>query len=167
MQIQALEPVLSGLRLKAIHIAMETSLYADEKCLTKALEYVDLFYCDIKLLAADRVSAVERGYVGQFLSNFDLLMRSGRPVVVRIPVIKGFTDDRSNRQAVLRLLERYVNRSASLLKLELIKGHNLGAEKYRSLGLVPPVDCDAGDDLMEAYSKELAHLPIPVEICTI
>lgn len=106
----------------------------------------------------------EKGNLGLYLSNSDMLLNSGRPVVIRIPVIGGYTDDMENRKAVRNLMERYRRK---ILKIELIKEHNLGEEKYRSLGMPLPRYVDVDDWQMEKYRSELSGLHVPVEICRI
>ena len=61
------------------------------------------------------------------------------------------------------LLETYRDR---ILKVELIKEHNLGESKYKSIG--KSMDYHGVDDeMMEQYKAELDELRIPIEICRI
>ena len=65
------------------------------------------------------------------------------------------------------LKEKDLARTLGVLKAELIKGHNLGESKYRSLGLVPPPYTEVSDELMDAYAREVAAAGIPAEVCRI
>lgn len=169
LQIDALIPVIIGLHNSGVHIAVETCLFVPEKNLQAALELVDLFYVDVKILDSGRCNEFEKGNLKCFLSNLDTLFawrdRQGRnkPVIIRIPVIGSYTDTPANRNAVKMLLKKYKN---SILKIELIKEHNLGESKYRSLGMQPDYH-GVEDGLMELYKVELKTLGILTEICSV
>ena len=152
-----------------VHITVETCLFIPAKKLQTALELVDLFYVDVKIVDAERCKALEKGNLDCYLSNLDTLFewrdKKGRnkPVVIRIPVIGSYTDTPDNRNAVKMLLKKYKN---SILKIELIKEHNLGESKYKSLGMLPDYH-GVEDGLMELYKAELETLGILTEICCI
>ena len=90
-------------------------------------------------------------------------MQSKCPIIIRIPVIGSYTDSKNNREAIKKLLNKYKER---ILKIELLKEHNLAAPKYSSLGL--KFDYHGVDDLfLNEYKKELNDLRIPIEICKV
>lgn len=169
LQIDALLPVINRLHNSGVHIAVETCLFVPEKNLQAALELVDLFYVDVKILNTERCNLVEKGILTCYLSNLDTLFawrdKQGRnkPVIIRIPVIGSYTDTPDNRNAVKMLLKKNKN---SILKIELIKEHNLGESKYRSLGMQPDYH-GVEDSLLELYKVELEALGILTEICCI
>lgn len=78
---------------KEIHIAVETCLFVLEQNLSLALENIDFFYIDMKVLTENRCKTVEQGDLNLYLQNLDTVMKSGAPVVIRIPVIGSYTDD--------------------------------------------------------------------------
>ena len=169
LQMKELVPVCRQLKEAGIHIAAETSLFAPQEDLLTALEYIDFFYADVKILDKERCRAAEGGDISLYLRDLETLMswRGGdgkrKPVAVRIPVIGGMTDSAENRRAVRGLIERYRD---GILKLELIKEHSLGEPKYRSLGMKHTYT-GVSDALMEEYRSELSGLGIPVEVCSI
>ena len=167
LQIDALIPVIIGLHNSGVHITVETCLFIPVKNLQAALELVDLFYVDIKILDAERCKALEKGNLECYLSNLDTLFAwrdkqgKNKPVIIRIPVIGSYTDTPDNRNAVKMLLAKFKN---SILKIELVKEHNLGESKYRSLGMQPDYH-GVEDGLIELYKVELETLGILTEIC--
>lgn len=169
LQADALVPVISALHDNNIHIAVETCLFVPPTNLNLALEKVDFFYVDVKILSPDRCKSVEHGNLDLYLSNLDRLLtwtdKTGhhKPVVIRIPVIGSYTDDPTNRKLVHDLLNKC---RESILKIELIKEHNLGESKYRSLGMQLDYH-GVEDELMEEYKRELSDLGILTEICKI
>lgn len=163
LQAEALVPVISALHENSIHIAVETCLFVPINFLTIAIEHVDFFYVDMKILDAEKAEKIEHGNLALYLINLDRLMVSGKPVVIRIPVIGKRTEGHENRRAIKTLLEKYKER---ILKIELIKEHNLGESKYKSLNM--KMDYHGVDDsLMEQYKGELADLGVLVEVCKI
>ena len=104
-----------------------------------------------------------------YLTNLDTLLTwkdaegKGTPVIIRVPVIGGYTSSPENRKAVKSLIEKYQDR---ILKVELIKEHNLGESKYRSLNMEMHYT-GVDDELMDRYKAELDELGIVVEICRI
>lgn len=173
LQMDKLVPVCESLHEAGVHVAVETALFVPSNLIALAIENIDFFYVDMKILDPNRCKEVERGNLSLYLSNLDHLLtwKDGvgeadgkeKPVVIRVPVIGGYTDDLENRRAVRELLNQYKD---SILKVELIKEHNLGESKYKSLGM--RMDYHGVDDeLMETYKAELDELKIPVEICRI
>lgn len=172
LQIDSLIPVCAQLHAANVHIAMETALFVPENNVRLALDNIDLFYVDMKILDFEQCREVECGDLNLYMANLDVLLswrdedhrvRRGKPIVIRVPVIGKYTDAPENRRAVKELIRKYMD---SILKIELIKEHNLGESKYRSLNM--QMDYQGVDDeLMDTYKAELDELEIAVEICKI
>lgn len=172
LQIEALIPVITALHSSGVHIAVETCLFVPPSNLNIAFNHIDFFYVDMKILDETRCKAVERGKLDLYLSNLHTLLswtdENGRhkPVVIRVPVIGSYTDDPANRRLVHDLIKKSMDKGGNILKIELIKEHNLGESKYKSLGMT--LDYIGVDDrLMEQYKDELRDLGILTEICKI
>lgn len=164
LQMERLIPVCEALHREGVHIAAETCLFIPAVQLAQAVCHIDLFYVDVKILDPERCRQVEHGDLELYLHNLDVLLHSGRPVVIRIPVIGGQTDNGENRKAVLDLLKKY---GKQIIKVELIREHNLGEPKYISLGMPVPEYKGVGDELLKKYRAEIVTLGIPVEICSV
>lgn len=166
LQMSAIVPVCEFLHGQGIHIAVETCLFVPSESVKLALENIDFFYIDIKILDAEKCKAVEHGDLNVYLSNLNTVMKAGVPVVIRIPVIGSFTEDEHNRKAVHDLIKMSTEAGGNILKIELIKEHNLGESKYKSLGM-ELVYHGVEDELMEQYKVELSDLGILTEVCKI
>lgn len=170
LQMNKLENVLNRLRSAGVHIAIETSLFSNLENLEIAMKYVDLFYVDIKIINKKRCSEVLKGNLDTYYCNLSALAKRKRPIVARIPVIAGFTDDVDNRKKVTELLENF---QGNLLKVEIIKEHNLGMSKYQSLidggtKILVPAYRGVDDNVLFDYQKQLKKcVKVPVEICKI
>ena len=169
LQAKQLVPVFKNLKENGIHITAETCLFVPTADLGLALEYIDFFYVDMKLLDMAECKEVENGDISLYLKNLETLFRwrsdkgNRKPVVIRIPVIGKYTDSESNRKAVKQLLKDNID---NILKIELIQEHNLGLDKYKSLHK-PVTYYGVTDHLMNIYKEELSSLNVPIEICKI
>ena len=98
-----------------------------------------------------------------YLSNLDILFSTARSVVFRIPIIGGYTDDDENLVSLYDLVSKYRH-----VKIELIKEHNLGKNKYISLSKEPLELNNVSDEDMEHIILVLSNIvPIPIEICKV
>ncbi len=163
LQFDRLEPLLQRLRNEKIHICTETALFVPKEQLRIAIEYVDLFYIDIKILDADTCHKTLGGQITQYLTNIGRVFSAQKPVVFRVPVIGGYTDDEMNRDLIIKLLNWYRPK-----KVELIKEHNLGREKYLTLGMEPLNLNRVTDEVLEQYREEIiAKTGVETEVCRV
>lgn len=127
------EPLLQGefvaevaSRLK-LHRAIQTSGYADNALFAHVLTYMDYVLMDIKL--AD--PAMHRRYTGvdnaPILRNYQTLLSSGKPHVIRVPLIPGITDTEENLRAIAALTEHS--------HVELMRYNPLAGAKYPMVGM--------------------------------
>lgn len=174
IQTEKILPLMEMLNKDRIHVAVETCLFISEKLLKAAINYIDLFYVDIKILDLKKCEEILNGDLLTYMSNLDLLFDSGKPIVFRVPVINGYTDSSSNRKKVAKLIAGSL-RKGNILKVELIKEHNLGLSKYEALASCNEISYipeykEISACLMEDYKNYILHeinYAIPVEICKV
>ena len=178
LQMKELDPMLQRLNDEQIHTIVETSLFCSSVQLSIAIKHIDLFYVDINVLNDDLCSSSLGGRIELYKNNLVTLLNSGKPVVFRLPVIGGYTDSEENRKAVVELIESKAKSYSNLLKIEILKEHNLGTNKYQSLidggnEIMLPEYNGVSDELMGQYKIEIEEglmivgSSIPVEICKI
>ncbi len=117
---------------KGIHVALDTSGYADWEALSGVLEHVDLVLYDIKHMDA----GIHQKYTGvpnlRIIKNLQAILGETQVAVwVRIPVIPGFNHTQQAIGAIgayLRGLPRPVD------KVSILPFHQFGAGKYPALG---------------------------------
>lgn len=118
-------------KLKPLHLAVETSGYASQQLFLKMVDLADLIIIDLKHMDCD----IHRQYTGAgnelILSNIQELIHSGKPSIVRIPLIPGVNDSPANLNASARFLKG----AKSLLRVELLPYNVLAGAKYHALGL--------------------------------
>jgi pyruvate formate lyase activating enzyme len=113
--------------LRGLHRALQTSGYAEPEDFLNVLAETDYVLFDLKL--ADREQ--HKIYTGEFndkiLDNYRLLLESGKPHVVRIPLIPGITDTLENLEALAKITEAST--------VELMRYNDLAGAKYPMLGM--------------------------------
>ncbi len=105
LQAERLEPLFRRLKDWGIHQCVETALFVPEEKLALAMEYIDFFYVDIKILDSEQCRVVLHGDLVRCLTNVRKLFAAQKPVVFRVPVIGGYTDIKKNCQRVMELIK--------------------------------------------------------------
>lgn len=99
MQPEFLLALLSQSQTQGIHTAVDTSCYAEQKIIEQVADTTDLFLCDIKHMDSnihERFTGVGNNLI---LDNIKHLSELGKKIVIRIPVIPDFNDDKENIEA--------------------------------------------------------------------
>lgn len=158
-------PLMQQIKQNNISIAVETCLFVPSAYLEKVIPYVDYFYVDLKVMDKERCSFLLKGNLDLFKSNLAILAKSKR-FNVRIPVICGYTEDEDNIRSIIDVIREY---RASIKKVELIKGHNLGDNKYVTLGRDVPQKAEVSDLFLEAYRMRILNTveDVEVDVCKI
>lgn len=157
-----LQPLWRLLKESHIHMAVETALVVSRQAVDSALEFIDLFYVDIKIPDAQKCRTIIKGDLNKYFLNLDLLFSTNVPVIFRIPVIGGYTDSIENRNMVIDVIKAH-----SPIKVELIKGHHLGNSKYETLGKAIPEFSEVSDIFLKEYKEIIQGLGIETEICKV
>jgi pyruvate formate lyase activating enzyme len=133
LQPDFLLEALKACKSNGYHTAVDTSGYAAYESYKSIIKYSDLFLFDIKHL--DEAKHYESTGVSNtgILENFKLLLKSGKDIMVRIPVIPGFNDDHDH----LVRLKDFINttKNSSLKMISLLPYHKIGSSKYKRFNL--------------------------------
>ena len=116
--------------LPQYHFCIETSGYADGDIFSSVLNKVDYVIMDLKI--ADNV--LHRKYTGvsneKIIENMETLRQSGKPCLIRTPLIPGITDTVENIAAIKKIVGN--------LQHEFLEYNPIGAAKYKMLGIDYP-----------------------------
>ncbi len=137
-----------------LHTALETCGHAPWGHFEAVLRHVDLLQFDLK-----HIDPLEhRHLTGQsnelILSNLErvLSVKVPRDVIVRFPVVPGYTDTGDIRE-----MARYMAR-LGFVQMELIPYHRLGVSKYAQYGMVYSLaECDPPSQGMMDRLKEVVE----------
>ncbi len=121
--------LLKQCREVGLHTAMETSGYAPLQVFKKISSSADLVLFDIKHMD----SGLHEEFTGVsnrlILRNAKWLSDSRIPTIVRIPLIPGYNDCRSNLERTAAFISRL-----NVEKVDLLPYHPFGSSKYKMLG---------------------------------
>jgi len=113
-----------------LHLAIETCGYASSEDYRRVVAEMDLVYQDLKHpdpAAHVRWTGVDPAPI---LANLDWLKESGRPFVVRIPLVPSVNDGPAEMEGAARLLEG----AKGLLRVELLPYNRAAGAKYPLVG---------------------------------
>ena len=114
-------------KLKGYHLCIETSGYADPKTFSKVISKLDLVIMDIKLADSNE----HKKYTGvqntQILENFNILKNSGKPYIIRTPLIPDITDTKRNLDGIKAIIGDST--------WEKLPYNEMAAAKYKMLGI--------------------------------
>lgn len=129
MQPDFLEAALKALKAEGIHTAVDTCGFAKPETLRRITPLADLVLFDLKLVDAERHRQATGVRNDVILANLSVLVKAGKPLIVRIPVIPGVNDDDANVRESMDLLAR-----VGVRRVDLLAYHQAGTDKYERVG---------------------------------
>lgn len=164
LQLPKISLILEKLKQEHIHMCIETSLYADPKNVKSAVDYIDLFYVDMKSMNREFCKNILHGNMDLYVDNFKTVLDSKKPVIIRIPVIGGYTNNEEHIDNIVSFLK---SMKGNIIEIELLKGHDLGKNKYLSLGYRPPIYKAVNNEQLEIFKNKLKKTDHTVKICKV
>lgn len=123
------------LQQMGINTALDTCGYCEQAVLAALLPHFDLVLYDIKHMDTAKHEAGTGVGNEQILCNYQFIQRTGKPIIVRVPLISGYNDTTENLAAMLSLFREFPPHA-----LELLPYHSYGKTKYRELGRKYPLE---------------------------
>jgi len=118
--------ILKQCRKEKLHTAIETSMFVGNEIFKKFINLVDLFIVDIKTFD----SQLHQNFTGfknsLIKTNFEMIAAENVDILVRIPMIPGFTDTEKN----IKDIAAYVHSLKSDIRIELLNFNPLARDKY-------------------------------------
>ena len=124
-QAEFLLQLIPILKSHGMHLAIETSGYADRATYRSVIGEMDFVYQDVKLLDAEEFSRWTGGDLSVVFDNISWLRVSGVPFVFRVPLIPGVNDSESS-------MEKF-RAFAGDDMIECLPYNNAAGVKYRML----------------------------------
>jgi pyruvate formate lyase activating enzyme len=146
-------------QLDEAHVLLDTSGYGPEDSFRRLLARVDLVYFDLKLINSDQ----HRHYTGcdndLILRNLRVLSISGKPFVIRVPLVPGVTDTVENLVAIAQA----VGGLPGLQTVDLLPYNKVAGAKYRAAGMEFKPDYDETQEV-NADTRPFEQAGIEVQI---
>ena len=150
-QPEFLAELLTLLRERGIHTAVETGGYAPCNIFEQIAPLADLILFDIKSMDA----AIHKKYTGvdniRILANLEWLIGNGAKFIVRLPLIPGVNDSAVQMEAVLE----FIKDAAGLVRVEMLRYHQTAGAKYDMVGMEynPSFDVSAPVAIHNVFEK--------------
>lgn len=162
MQPDFLFALLNQCEERQIHTAVDTSCYAEPEIVERIGEKTDLFLCDIKHMDSEtheRFTGVTNNLI---LDNIRRLSEAGKEIVIRVPVIPGFNDEKANIEAT----GEFAASLQSVSRIDILPFNRGGKEKsarfavgYEPMQVEPP-----DEEEMSSIAKILSGYGFEVKI---
>ncbi len=115
---------------KGIHVMLESCGCGNYEEFQKALPYIDGMFLDIKIfdsVAHEQATGVPNETI---LNNIQKISECGIPVIIRTPIVPGYTDAAEN----IEQIAGFISGLPSVKEYELLAYHSFGESKYGQLG---------------------------------
>lgn len=134
--------LLQACHRHAIHTAVETCLHVPWRAIAPALPFVSLFLVDLKHLDATLFRQWTGGELWRVMENVQRLAQTGKPLVLRVPLIPGFNADEATLEAIIT----FAAKTLRVQDIHFLPYHTLGVHKYALLGM----PCSAPEKALNA-----------------
>ena len=128
--------LLTAAKFNGLHTALDTSGYLGARADESFLRLVDLVLLDIKSGEPGLYKRLTGVELAPTLAFAERLAAIGKPVWVRYVLVPGLTD----RPANIRSVARFLAPMANVEWVEVLPFHQMGAFKWRALGLPYPLE---------------------------
>jgi pyruvate formate lyase activating enzyme len=160
-QSEFVAALLEKCRQNGIHTCIETCGFGSSVQLQEVLSECDLVLFDLKVTdeaAHQRLTGVSNKPI---INNLDRVIETGKPLVVRVPVVPGYNTDAAYLADLAALLQQ-----RRLNTVELMPYHKYGTGKYQMIGREYPLPDIAvpSDEELEAIKDALEASGIECEI---
>ena len=149
--------LLRACKAERIHTVLETCGAAKWDVFERLLPYVDLFLYDIKAVDPQKhlIGTGQRNEI--ILRNAERLVKLGKRVIVRMPLIPGYNANKKDITDFARFARDRLGLTAA--DTELLKYNPLGEEKYVQLGRGNPKKLQSQtDEEFSAFCKTVASV---------
>jgi len=125
--------LLKASKRLGLHTCVESALPVSWDKIEPMLPFVDFLITDIKHMDPDQ-HLVYTGVSNELiLDNIRRVTASGKPVVIRVPIVPGLNDSDENMRQTSRFIAE--DCGGRIKQLQLLSYHELGKIKYTSLGI--------------------------------
>jgi pyruvate formate lyase activating enzyme len=117
-------------RESGIHTALDTCGYVPRDALRSVLEHTDLVLYDLKLIDDEVHTELLETSNHPILDNARFIAGNGIPLIIRIPLVPGFTETEENIRAITRFIEDV---GEGVTAVNVLPYHRFGLDKYQML----------------------------------
>ncbi|WP_223144568.1 glycyl-radical enzyme activating protein [Deferribacter autotrophicus] len=136
VQFEFLYELLKASKSEGWHTSVDTCGYVEFLKIEKCNRYIDTYLYDLKIM--DDVRHKEYTGVSNrlILENLERLSKIAKEIRIRIPLIPGINDSKSDWEMFLKFISKIENVSG----VDILPYHNIMLEKYRRLNMAYLLD---------------------------
>ena len=161
LQADGVSELFKALKENGVSTLIDTAGCVEKKSFELVSDHTDIFYYDFKTADEEKYKTVIGGDKNLIFDNLCYLIKTGKTVHVRIPLIPGFNmSEKDSLDICAELLK------AGVEYADLLPFHRLGLSKYEASGLdykyknVKPPEKEAVEKIKSIYEK---HFTVIVE----
>lgn len=142
LQEEFLRECLRRCQAKDLHTCVDTAANVDRERLLRIAEYTDLFLVDLKAMDPalhQKLCGVENG---KTIENIRLLGEMGKPMWIRIPLVRG----ENAKESELRAMAQFLRDVPTVKRVDVFPVLNHAQDKYRALGMQGELFNEDGDN---------------------
>lgn len=161
LQLDFALALADALHAEGVTVGLESACCVDAWAWARAYDHVDFVLADVKHWD-DRLHRRFTGVpVRAIHENIRYAIAGGKPTTLRVPVVPGVNDSPDDARAFARLFAGWGAREAHLLPF-----HQLGAGKYRELGMAYPFEgvAQLHPEDLSSYAEILRGAGLDVQI---
>jgi len=129
MQLPAVKELFQKLKQENIDLCIETNgMHAN---LPELFPYLDSLIMDFKSGDEEKLKEIAGGKVDRVFRNLQIAAETLDDILIRIPLVNGFNTSDADIQKIQECLSPYKEN----IKLELLRYHEFGKEKWKKCGL--------------------------------
>lgn len=163
MQTDFAVALLSRCREEGVSTAIETCGQTSWANMSRFLPVTDLFLYDMKALYPSVHKAITGHTNETILDNMRGLLDNGANLIMRMPIVKGYNDDRGMLLDTVSFVKSLGNKPAGI---DILPYHKLGVGKYVEIGHAYGVEGDPSLDDAEIEEArailETSNIPVRV-----
>jgi pyruvate formate lyase activating enzyme len=120
--------LLKRLKRLGIDTAIETSGMGSTVLLKQMAEHLDTILFDLKIMDPEKAKSALGADINLIKANLETLVKMGKHVIPRIPLIPGYTMDDENIKRIVEFVK-----SLGLKEVHILPFHQYGSGKYEFL----------------------------------
>jgi len=155
MQPQFLSICLQHCKQQGIHTAVDTCGFVKWSILENMLPFIDLFLYDIKHMDDEKHKTLTGTGNRLILENLQNIIRSEKPVWIRVPLIPGYNDSLDNLLRIRDLVEKL----SFVEKVSILPYNSAAGAKYQFIGKkysledIKPPPHERMEELLKVFSS--------------
>jgi len=134
LQPEIIAEIAKHLQKNKIHIAVETSLMVPYSTIKRAVEFVDLFIVDLKIIDKEKSKETIGMDLDLYKENLEHLFSCRVDLVLRVPLIPGYIDSDSNLKSIRSFVKKLNLKYNRNISVEILNFNPLSKSKYQQLG---------------------------------